>query len=199
MIYVSLCKEYVIDSCDKFLSFEELKLIITKSGGHALKTQGTNLFIVDENKLQATDLRNYLKTKFGVSIDITLFSNGESCLENINEETNIVILDYSFYDKDGLSTLKKIKKINPKTEVIMLSNTEDIVVAVESFRAGAKDYVMKGKGSRKKVTNLIRYILTKPIRILVKEFKVTKFVAAFLLTFVGVGVAVFCVMQIMKQ
>jgi DNA-binding NtrC family response regulator len=163
-----------------------------------LKTQETNLFILNENKLQGTDLRNYLKSKFGVSIDISLFSDGASCLERVNEETQIVILDYSFYDKDGLSTLKKIKNINPKTEVIMLSSSEDMATAIESFRIGAKDYVIKGKGSRKKISDLVRRILTEPLRMLVKEFRVRKYMAAFLLTFIGVGVAVYCVMQAMN-
>jgi two-component system response regulator AtoC len=152
--------------------------------------QGMNLFIVDDNKLLVMDLKHYLKNKFGVSVNISTFHDGESCLKKVDQETNIVILDYFLGDKNGLEILKAIKVINPKTEVIMLSGNEDIALAVETFRAGAKDYVIKGTGSWKKVTKLVNYIITEPIRIMVREFGVSKYMAIFLLTFVTMAVVV---------
>ncbi|MDP1743951.1 MAG: hypothetical protein Q8L90_00125, partial [Bacteroidota bacterium] len=84
------------------------------------------------------------------------------------------------------------------TEVIMLSNNEDIGLAIETFRAGAKDYVIKGQGSWKKITSLVNLIITEPIRIMVREFGVSKFTAIFLMTFITMGLAVFCVLYWMK-
>lgn len=163
-----------------------------------METQGINLFIVDDNKLMVNTLKQYLQNKFGVSIKISTFNDGESCLEKIDKETHIVILDYFLNGKNGLDVLKAIKAINSKTEVIMLSNNEDIGLAIETFRAGAKDYVVKGQGSWIKINNAVKLILTEPIRLLVREFGVSKFSAIFLMTFFTMGIVVLFVLYSMK-
>lgn len=163
-----------------------------------MEIQKLNLFIVDDNKLLATDLKLFLENKFEAELNISNFSDGESCLKMVNEQTNIVILDYFLNGKNGLETLKAIKAINPNTEVIMLSGNEDIAVAIQTFRAGAKDYVVKGSGSWKKITNIVTQILLAPIHLIVREFGVSKFVAIFFLTFFVMGVVVAVAISMMQ-
>lgn len=163
-----------------------------------METQGLNLFIVDDNGSMVTGLKQYLLNRFGASLRISTFNNGESCLEKVDKETHIVILDYHMEGKNGLEILKSIKAINPKTEVIMLSGNEDVALAIETFREGATDYVVKGQGSWKKITQLVNYIITEPIRIMAREIGVSKFMAAFLLTFVTMGIVVYFVLHSMR-
>ena len=163
-----------------------------------MQAQGLNLFIVDDNTSMVTALKQYLQNRFGISVQISTFSDGESCLKKVDEQTHIVILDHFLEGKNGVEILKSIKTINPKTEVIMLSSNEDIAVAIESFRAGATDYVIKGPSSWKKITKLVNHIITAPIRIIVKEFGVSKYMAIFLLTFVVMAIVVFSVLHFMK-
>lgn len=155
-----------------------------------MKTQGLNLFIVDDNNLMVSTLKQFLQNRFGLDLTISTFSNGESCLEKVDGDTQIVILDYYMEGQNGLEILKAIKEKNPKTEVIMLSSNEDMAVAVESFRAGANDYVVKGFGSWRQITRLVEHIITEPIRIMVREFGVSKFMATFLFTFIIMGLTV---------
>jgi len=164
-----------------------------------METQKLNLFIVDDNKSMVAALKQFLLNKFGANINITTFYDGESCLEKINQYTDMVILDHYLNGKNGLEVLKEIKEINPKTEVIMLSSNEDIALAIQSFRAGAKDYVIKGPSSWKKLTKLVNHIISEPIRIIVREFGVSKFMAIFLLTFLTMGAVVFFVLQSMHK
>lgn len=164
-----------------------------------METKRLNLFIVDDNKSMVAALKQFLQNKFEGNINISTFYDGESCLEKINEHTDMVILDHFLNGKNGLEVLKEIKKINPKTEVIMLSSNEDIALAVQSFRAGATDYVVKGPSSWKKLTKLVHHIITEPIRIIVREFGVSKFMAIFLLTFLTMGAVVFFVLQNMSR
>jgi DNA-binding NtrC family response regulator len=163
-----------------------------------MKTQGTNLFIVDDDSLMATALEQSLKNRFGTGIQITVFNDGESCLEKVNKETDIVILDYFLEGKNGLEILKSIKAVNPKIEVIMLSGNENMILAIETFRAGAIDYVVKGYGAWQKISKLVNHIITEPIRIIVREFGVSKFMATFLLTFITMGIVVICALQLIK-
>ena len=163
-----------------------------------MQAQGINLFIVDDNKLVLTDLKLYLQNRFGSDLNISTFSTGEGCLEKVDNHTNIVILDYFLGGKNGLEILKLIKNKNPKTEVIMLSSNEDIALAIQSFKNGASDYVIKGHGAIRKITKLVYTIITEPIRIIVREFGVSKFMAIFLFTFVMMGVVVAIVLYTME-
>jgi two-component system response regulator AtoC len=163
-----------------------------------MKTQGMNLFIVDDNRLMVADLRQYLQSRFGASLKISTFDDGESCLAKVDKQTDVVILDYFMEGKNGLEVLKSIKAINPLTEVIMLSGNEDIALAIETFRNGAKDYVIKGRDSLTKITKLVGDILTKPIKLLVKEFGLSVYMATFLVTFVSMAIIVLAVLHYIK-
>lgn len=163
-----------------------------------METQGLNLFIVDDNNLMVNTLKQFLQNRFGVSINISTFNDGESCLEKVDKDTQIVILDYYMEGQNGLEILKAIKAKNPKTEVIMLSSNEDMAVAIDTFRAGANDYVIKGAGAWKKITTLVEDIITAPIRIMVREFGVSKFTAIFLMTFITMGAVVVAVLYSMN-
>lgn len=155
-----------------------------------METQGLNIFIVDDNQLMVADLKLHLQKTFGISVNISTFENGESCLKLIDKNTHIVILDYFMAGKNGLDIMKAIKEINPKIDVIMLTSNEDIVLAINTFREGAKDYVIKGPSAWKKIAKIVNHIITEPIRILVREFRISKFMAVFLLTFVTMGIIV---------
>lgn len=114
-----------------------------------MQTRRLNVFIVDDNKLMDISLKQYLEARFGKSVSISIFYDGKSCLEKVDKNTDIVILDY-FLDCEnknlgnGIQVLKEVKKINPKTEVIMFTSNENAGQAIKSFRAGATGYIVKG-------------------------------------------------------
>jgi DNA-binding NtrC family response regulator len=164
-----------------------------------METLETNIFIVDNNQRLVTALKEYLQRRFGESIHISTFNDGESCLKKVDEKPDIVFLDSSQKDGHGVDILKSIKAINPKTEVIMLSKNEDVAEAIESFKAGATDYVVKGKHSWNRITHWVSYIVTEPIRIMEREFSISKYFAIFLLSFATVGIAVLVVLLMMKR
>lgn len=157
-----------------------------------MKSQTLNLFIVDDDKLTVANLRIYLEGRFGTNLNISTFDSGAGAIQCVNQDTDIVILDYALPGENGNAVLKLIKTINPKTEVIMLSSNDNMAVAIESFRNGAADYVIKGEKDWKKITSLVYKIITYPVRMMVQEFGINKYIAMFLVTFVimGVGVSV---------
>lgn len=59
------------------------------------------------------------------------------------ELPNLVFLDLVMPDTDGITLLKKIRKINPKQIVIILTGFGDIRSARSAMRFGAYDYVSK--------------------------------------------------------
>jgi DNA-binding NtrC family response regulator len=160
-----------------------------------METQGLNLFIVDDNRSMVLALKQFLADKFGGRLRISTFYDGESCLKNINAQTDVVILDYFLGEKNGNEILRSIKELNPNTEVIMLSGNENVETAVESFRLGAKNFVVKNNHAWRKISILLETIVVKPFKYL-WEFGVTKFLAIFATTFASMGAAVLLILQL---
>ncbi|MGZ3883851.1 MAG: response regulator [Bacteroidia bacterium] len=155
-----------------------------------MQTQALNLFIVDDNNLMVLALKKYLTERFGAGVNISTYTSGEACLEHVDQDTNVVILDYHLEGKNGNEVLKSIKERNPATEVIMFSSNENIGTAVESLRLGAADFVVKGHSGWKKISTLVNDIITAPLRYIVREFRVEKLMSIFFLTFILLAIVV---------
>lgn len=155
-----------------------------------MKTQSLNLFIVDDNISAVKELKQQLLTRFGEGIRILTFNSSKSCLEKVDEATNIVVLNNHLKDENSVEVLKSIKEINPETEVIVLSNEEDISLAVDSYRAGAKGIVIRGSESERRVAKLITRIFIAPIRIIERELGLSQRIAIFIMSFLTIGAIV---------
>lgn len=76
--------------------------------------------------------------------DISLATSGKSGL-NLAEKENpdLVILDIRMPDIDGIEVLKRIKKIQSDTQVIIITAHGSIDTAILSMKQGAFDYITK--------------------------------------------------------
>ena len=74
-------------------------------------------------------------------------------------KVDVVLLDLNLPDSRGLETFAKIQRIAPELPVIILSGLADEALAVESVRAGAQDYVVKGSMSVPVLVRAVRYAL----------------------------------------
>lgn len=107
-----------------------------------------SVFLVDDDKMFLTSLSHQLKTMFRSKTKIQTFSTGEECLKHLNEQPDIIVLDYylngQFKDAmNGLEVLKKIMQMDSGTKVIILSAQEKMEVAVDTIKHGAYDYIVK--------------------------------------------------------
>ncbi len=163
-----------------------------------MNTQRLNLFIVDDNPIVVKGLYNYLDHLFGSTLNISTFNSGATALKEMTSTTHIVILDYHLEKEDGNEVLARMKKKYPLTKVIMLTSNETISVAIESFRNGASEFIIKGDHSWSKVSNSVKRMLWFPVKVLVKELGFTTFFAIFIMTFLTVGCVVFTVLYTMS-
>lgn len=90
------------------------------------------------------------------------------------EVADVVTLDYRLPDMDGIEVLNKIKTLNPDSEVIVISEQDNISTAVELLKRGAYDYIVKEKDIRDRLLSVVNNIrkntkLKKRISVLEKE------------------------------
>lgn len=70
--------------------------------------------------------------------------NGAKAIELFQtEKPDIVLMDISMPEKDGLVALKEILAAKPDAKVVMLSSLGEESLVLQAMRAGAKDYVVK--------------------------------------------------------
>jgi DNA-binding NtrC family response regulator len=71
--------------------------------------------------------------------------SGDEALETLSKNRNldVIILDVKMPGKDGIETLKDIKKQYPLVEVVMLTAHATVESAIEGMKLGAYDYLMK--------------------------------------------------------
>jgi DNA-binding NarL/FixJ family response regulator len=152
------------------------------------------VFIVDEDRIMTEALQSDLKRKFGSKVNITICNDPLHCVDSVGDNTHMVILAYDFKKKkepvNGIELIKAIKEKNPTTQVVVHSSNDDIHVVIESLRVGASNFVVKEHNSFDRIRAIIHKRITEPIRRIIREFGVKKFVAIFLLTFTVMGVIV---------
>jgi DNA-binding NtrC family response regulator len=124
-----------------------------------------------------------------------MFHSGENCLKLVDKNTRFAIL-ISFKEPDKKDDMvKSIKLINPKTEVIILSYNDTIEKIIESFRAGAADYIIKDSNVKKNVIADIYWKISEPLRKMGREFGLPKYTGIFIATVVSMGVIVLIVLK----
>jgi len=101
------------------------------------------------SKLLLVDDEEGIRTFLGLSLadlgyEVITAENGEQALAAFAEhEPPIVLTDIKMPVMDGIELLKRIKKVSPETEVIMISGHGDMDLAVKSLKFEAADFVTK--------------------------------------------------------
>jgi len=71
-------------------------------------------------------------------------NSGEEALRKYNElHPDFIFLDIQMPDKDGLTILKEIKKIDESVKVIMITGKDDKDLQAKAKKYGALDYITK--------------------------------------------------------
>lgn len=103
------------------------------------------IFIVDDDPfINMLVIKRF--TSDGLRIEA--FEYGEDCLNALNKDPDLIILDYFFLSKDrkvldGMEVFDQIKKLRPGLPVIMLSGQDKGEIVLELARKGIEDYVIK--------------------------------------------------------
>ena len=118
------------------------------------------IFIVDDEPLLSEMLTDYLKDQY-MGFTIKSFPTGEACLKSLNENPDLVVLDYHLNSKEknaanGIDILKEIKRQNKIIPVIMLSSQKSYGTASQTVMHGAVHYVIKGQDAFEEIFQLIK-------------------------------------------
>lgn len=107
-----------------------------------LKMAGKNILIVDDAAFMRMMIKDIL-TKNGFNV-VGEAENGLRAVEKYSElSPDLVIMDITMPEMDGIEAVKAIKGINASANIIMCSAMGQQAMVIESIQAGAKDFIVK--------------------------------------------------------
>lgn len=100
------------------------------------------VLIADDATFMRTVLRKLL-AKNGFEV-VGEAENGKQAVAKYSElKPDIVTMDITMPEMDGLHAVKEIKKHHPEAKIIMCSAMGQSALVVEAIQAGAKDFIVK--------------------------------------------------------
>ncbi len=134
------------------------------------------VLIADDHKMFRDGLRTLLQRHSGVEV-IAEAEDGLQALKLVEEkDPDVVIMDISMPELNGIETTRKISSDFPNTKVVMLSMHSDRRFVVEALKAGAAGYLLKDSAFEElvqviqKVQNDQVYLSSKINDIILKEY-----------------------------
>lgn len=122
-----------------------------------MKQQSFNIVVVEDNSWYNKLLVYTLK--LNPDYNVISYTSGKELLDNLNNEIDLITLDYRLEDYDGVELLQKIKNFNPEMKVIIISEQNDIAVAVQLLKDGAYDYLVKSDDIRERLLHATQNVL----------------------------------------
>jgi DNA-binding NarL/FixJ family response regulator len=106
------------------------------------------ILVVDDHDVVRRGLRSVLEGHPGWQVCAEA-SNGRAAVAQAEQlKPDVVVMDISMPDMNGLEAARQIKKIHPKAEIVILSVHFSDQLVRDIVDAGAKSYILKSDAER---------------------------------------------------
>ena len=103
---------------------------------------GKKILIVDDAAFMRMMIKDIL-SKNGYEV-VGEAENGARAIEKFKELIpDLVVMDITMPEVDGIQAVKEIKKISADSKIIMCSAMGQQAMVIESIQAGARDFIVK--------------------------------------------------------
>ena len=125
-----------------------------------MTTTRTKILLIEDNPADARLVRELL---FDVGaapydlVDVGLFSDGMRHLKE--NRCDIVLLDLTLPDGMGIDMVTRLQSALPQAPIVVLTGLDDDQVALDAMRAGAQDFLIKGRFDGQLLVRALRYAI----------------------------------------
>ncbi len=96
--------------------------------------------LLEDDSFISEEIKLYFEIK---NHQVDVFVNGQELLDNLKVDTDIYLLDINTPIKNGIETLKELRKLGIDTPAIFLTAMSDIDYVKLGYDAGCSDYIRK--------------------------------------------------------
>ncbi len=101
------------------------------------------ILLVDDHDIVRTGLKTYLDTQKGLQVVAEATTGEEAITKAAQIEPDVIIMDITMPEMDGLVATKKLKEIDPDIRILALTVHEDKQYLFQMMSAGAAGYLTK--------------------------------------------------------
>jgi NarL family two-component system response regulator LiaR len=121
-------------------------------------TEPISILIVDDHEVVRKGIRSYLDSLSDYRV-VGEASTGEEAISIVEEFIpDVVLMDLIMPGMDGVETTRRIKKISPRTQVVVLTSFHEDSHIFPALKAGATSYILKDMKMDKLVESLKRAV-----------------------------------------
>ncbi len=103
------------------------------------------ILIADDNKNFRDELRPLLESRAGWTV-VAEAANGREAVQKAGQlRPDVLIVDYSMPELDGISAIPQVLHAAPATEIVLLTVHDAQFTAERALDAGARGYVVKSE------------------------------------------------------
>ncbi len=128
-----------------------------------MSERAIHVLLVEDNPGDAKYIRRLLADASalqsdGQTFDLTCVDTLAGGLDALHaQESDVVLLDLSLPDSQGLGTLAQVQATAPALPIVVLTGLADQHAALAAVQDGAQDYLVKGRVDPYALANSIRY------------------------------------------
>jgi len=120
------------------------------------------ILVVDDHTLVRTGLCRLIDNEKDMEVVGQTGSGHEAVSRSREEKPNVVLLDYSLPDLDGLETTRQIVALEKGIRILILTMYANEEYATRLIRAGASGFIIKA-ASEEELLNAIRKVAKKEL------------------------------------
>ena len=118
------------------------------------------ILLVEDDPAYAELTRAMLRTNGGSSVTLDHTASVHSAVAKLADSTyDIVLLDLGLPDAQELEALNSLVGAAPDLPLVILTGTENEVLALQAVKGGAQDYLIKGQATPELLIRAIRYAI----------------------------------------
>jgi DNA-binding NarL/FixJ family response regulator len=116
------------------------------------------VLIVDDHPMMRTGLAQLIDNERDLKVCAEADSAAHAMSIAVGQKLDLVLLDISLPDRNGLELIKDIRALKPELPILVISMHDELLYAERVLRAGGRGYIMKQEGGRK-LLEAIRQVL----------------------------------------
>ena len=123
-----------------------------------MNLEGIHVLLVEDNPGDARLFQELVRDTGAGRLKLEHVNRLSTALDRLsNGNFDVVLLDLSLPDEQGLATLTRTHAHAPNVPIVVLTGLDDEALAVKAVRAGAQDYLVKGRVDGDLLVRSMRY------------------------------------------
>src|ERR1700681_3138927 len=123
-----------------------------------MNLEGISALLVEDNPGDARLFLELVRETGAEHLKLEHVDRLDAALARLSNDTfDVILLDLSLPDEQGLATLTRTHAHAPNVPIVVLTGLDDEALAVKAVRAGAQDYLVKGRVDGDLLIRSMRY------------------------------------------